>query len=369
MVAPLKVAGSDGGPAWADAGTICPWTAYWVYDDPDVLARHYEGMKRYVAFCLERSSEELLPPDEFHCFGDWLNIEDDTPHPVIFTAYFAHSTALTAQAAAALGRDDEATRYQELFQRVRNAFFDAYVDAEGKIEGDTQTAYVMALAFDLVDGARREQAASHLVRKIEERNGHLSTGFVGTKDLMLVLSKIGRDDVAYRLLLNDTFPSWGFTIKHGATSIWERWNGWTPEDGFNNPGMNSFAHYSFGAVGQWMFETIGGIDTATPGFADIVIRPRPGGELTWARTSYDSIHGTIATDWKLEGDKLHLDVTIPPNTTALIHVPASDETVVLESGRSAAEAAGLEPVGQEDGAAIFRAQAGHYRFLSSISRN
>jgi alpha-L-rhamnosidase len=288
---------------------------------------------------------------------------------VIFTAYFAHSTALTAQAAAALGRDAEAAHYQELFRRVRRAFNDAYVDDEGRIEGDSQTAYVMALAFDLVEGERREQAAAHLIRKIDQRNGHLSTGFVGTKDLMLVLSKIGRDDVAYRLLHNDTFPSWGFTIKHGATSIWERWNGWTPEDGFNNPGMNSFAHYAFGAVGQWMFQTIGGIDAAAPGFREIVIRPRPGGELTWARTSYDSIHGTIATYWELDGDGLRLEVTIPPNTTALIHVPASAESAVMESGRPAADAEGLEPAGRENGATVFRAQAGHYSFLSSIRRN
>ncbi|MDY7109271.1 MAG: family 78 glycoside hydrolase catalytic domain [Planctomycetota bacterium] len=366
MVAPLKVAGADGGPAWADAGTICPWTMYWVYDDTNLLARHYDGMKRYVAFCVNRCTDDLRPPAEFHCFGDWLNIEDDTPRPVIFTAYFAYSTALTARAAAALGRDDEAARYHELFRRLRTVFNHAYVDAEGRIDGDSQTAYVLALAFDLVEGERREQAAAHLIRRIEARDGHLSTGFVGTKDLMLVLSKIGRDDVAYRLLHNDTFPSWGFTIRHGATSIWERWNGWTPEDGFNNPGMNSFAHYAFGAVGEWIFRTIGGIDTATPGFRDIVIRPRPGGELTRAKTSYDSIHGTIATHWELDGDELRLEVTIPPNTTALIHVPARAETQVMESGRPAADAAGLEPAGRADGAALFRAQAGQYRFLSSI---
>jgi len=364
MVAPLKVAGSDGGPAWADAGTICPWTAFWVYGDRQLLEKHYQGMKRYVEFCENRSTPELLPPEEFHCFGDWLNIEDDTPKDVIFTAYFAHSTDLTARTAAALGREEEAQGYRRLFERVCEAFNDAYVDATGRIKGDTQTAYVMALAFDLVDGERREQAAAHLIRRIEECDWHLSTGFVGTKDLMLVLSKIGRDDVAYRLLHNDTFPSWGFSIKHGATSIWERWNGWTPEDGFNNPGMNSFAHYSFGAVGQWMFETIGGIDTAAPGFREIVIRPRPGGEITWAETSYESIRGTIATRWEKEGDVLRLEVTVPPGTRATIHVPSSSSDAVRESGVLAKDAGGLTLVGWSDGATILEAVSGRYSFIA-----
>ncbi|MHC4945487.1 MAG: family 78 glycoside hydrolase catalytic domain, partial [Planctomycetota bacterium] len=251
MVAPLKVARGDGGPGWADAGTICPWAIYEMYGDRRALEQHYQAMRRFVDFCRDRSPD-LLPPEKFHCFGDWLNIEAETPKDVIYTAYFARSARLVTQAAEVLNKSGDAKKYEELFQGIRKAFNKAYVDDEGRIKGDTQTAYVMALAFDLLDRERYEQAARHLVADLEARRWHLSTGFLGTKDLMLVLSKIGRTDVAYRLLHNDTFPSWGFTIKHGATSIWERWNGWTPEDGFNNPGMNSFAHYAFGAVGQWM---------------------------------------------------------------------------------------------------------------------
>ena len=362
MVAPLKVAGADGGPAWADAGVICPWTIYEVYGDRRLLAKHYEGMKRYVDFCEKRCTDELLPPAEFHCFGDWVSINAETPNDVIFMAYFGLSTRLTARAAAVLGHQEDAAHYEDLLSRIRLAFHEAYVDDEGRIKGDTQAVYVMALAFELLDGATRDQAAAHLVRTIEERDGHLSTGFVGTKDLMLALSMIGRDDVAYRLLHNDTFPSWGFSIKHGATTIWERWNGWTPEDGFNDPGMNSFAHYSFGAVGQWMFQNIGGIDLLAPGYDDILIRPRPGGRITRAKTSFESNHGTIATSWRKEGDTFQLDVIVPPNTTATVHLPSSSPAAVTEGGGALAAAKGVQLVGYEDGATVLRVSSGRYSF-------
>ena len=165
-----------------------------------------------------------------------------------------------------LGKAYEAEAYEQLFESIRDAFFRTYVSADGHIKGDTQTCYVLALAFDLVQGEQAKLAAKYLVEDIEKRGWHLSTGFIGTKHLMLVLSQIGRPDVAYRLLHNDTFPSWGFSIKQGATSIWERWDGWTPEKGFQDPGMNSFAHYSFGAVYQWMVENIGGIRSAAPSY-------------------------------------------------------------------------------------------------------
>src|SRR5262249_18039279 len=158
-----------------------------------------------------------------------------------------YSTKLTALAAEVLGKQDDATRYNSLFEKIRAAFDRAYVGANGRIRGNTQTCYVLALAFDLVQGEKAKQALQYLIEDIKSRDWHLSTGFIGSKDLMLVLSKMGRRDVAYRLLHNDTFPSWGFSIKHGATSIWERWDGWTPDKGFQDPGMNSFAHYSFGA--------------------------------------------------------------------------------------------------------------------------
>lgn len=365
-VAPIKVGGPDGGPAWADAGVICPWTIYKMYDDRQLLERHYPGMKKFIAFCKNRSTEELLPPKDFHCYGDWLNIDDDTPKEVIYTSYFAYSTYLTARSAEVLGKTSEAAEYDALSGRIKAAFNKAYVAGDGKIKGDSQTAYVLALAHDLLEGERRNQAAEHLIRKIREKNWHLSTGFVGTKDLMLVLSKIGRNDVAYRLLHNDTFPSWGFSIKHGATSIWERWNGWTPEQGFGDPGMNSFAHYSFGAVGQWMFENIGGIHTEGAGFKEIVLRPQPGGKLTWAKVSYDSIRGPIVSNWKKADGVFELDVQIPANTTATLVLPTSDADSVRESGKPLADASGIEIAGKDAETMTLKLGSGIYRFRTAL---
>ena len=364
MVAPVKVAGDDGGPAWADAGVICPWTVYQVYGDRRLLERQYPSMLKFVDFCRKRSTSELLPPTRYHCFGDWLSIGADTPKDVIFTAYFALSTKLTAEAAEVLGKTEEASHLHSLYQQIKAAFNKAYVSGDGRITGDTQACYVLALAVDLVDGERARQAARYLVEDIEKHNNHLSTGFIGTKDLMLVLSKIGRHDVAYRLLFNDTFPSWGFSIKHGATSIWERWDGWTPEKGFQDPGMNSFAHYSFGAVYQWMVENIGGIKSDGPAYKQILIEPQPGGRLTHAETSYQSIRGQIATSWIKEGETLSLDASVPANTTATVILPASGPEAITENGRPLDQSGGVKVESSAAGRIVLKIGSGHYTFVT-----
>lgn len=362
MVAPVKVAGDDGGPAWADAGVICPWTIYEVYGDRRVLESHYAAMKRFIDFCQKRSTADLLPPKKYHCFGDWLSIKADTPKDINYMAYFAYSTRLVAQAAEVLGHADDAAKYRQLFDKIRAAFNRAYVAADGRIQGNTQTCYVLALAFDLLDAERQKLAAKHLVEDIAARGYHLSTGFIGTKDLMLALAKIGRNDIAYRLLHNDTFPSWGFSIKHGATSIWERWDGWTPDKGFQDPGMNSFAHYSFGAVYQWMVENIGGIRNDGPAYQRIVIAPQPGGKLTWAKVGYASIRGQIQSDWRLEGGRLLMDVTIPANTTATVSLPVAQAEGVTESGHALAQAEGVKLLGVKDGRVELSVGSGAYHF-------
>lgn len=368
-IAPMKGGGDDGGPAWADAGVICPWTIYKMYDDEQVLHTHYDAMKKFIAFCRDRSTEEMLPPEKFHCFGDWLNINDNTPKDVIYTAYFAYSTHLMAQIADVLNKPDDHVQYTQLFEKIKSSFNNAYVQPDGKIKGDTQAAYVLALAMDLLDGDKQQMAANHLIRRIEECNWHLSTGFVGTKDLMLVLAKIGRNDVAYQLLHNDTFPSWGFTIKNGATSIWERWNGWTPEAGFYNPGMNSFSHYSFGAVCQWMFENIGGIQTDGAGFKHILLKPQPGGKLTWAQTTYDSVRGKIQTDWKIKDGIFYCKVTIPPNTTATLYLPAATPESVTESGNPLQKATGIVKTSTEPHLIVIELYSGQYYFESKMPYN
>lgn len=362
MVAPVKVAGDDGGPAWADAGVICPWTIYFVYGDKRVLERQYPSMVKFVQFCKSRSTNSLLPPKQYHCFGDWLSINANTPTDVIYTAYYAYSTQLTARAAEVLGKQSDVYAYKELYARIKDAFNKAYVSPDGRIKGDTQACYVLALAVGLVDGENAKKAATYLVEDIEKKGNHLSTGFIGTKDLMLVLSKIGRADVAYKLLHNTTFPSWGFSIQHGATSIWERWDGWTPEKGFQDPGMNSFAHYSFGAVYQWMVENIGGIRAGSPSYKTITIAPVPDAKLTSANVVYKSIRGEITSRWARKAGVLELEVKVPANTTAVVYVPATRADDVTESGKALAQAEGVKLLRHEAGQVVVAVGSGQYRF-------
>ena len=214
----------------------------------------------------------------------------------------------------------------------------------------------------MLDNEKGQKVKEHLIRNIEEKDLHLSTGFVGTKDLMGVLNKIGRSDIAYQLFQNDSFPSWFFTIKHGATSIWERWDGWTVEKGFQDPSMNSFSHYAFGAVGEWMFKTIGGIDTDTAGFKDIIIKPQPGGKLKWAKASYNSINGEIKTYWKIRDGEFILDVTIPANTMATVFVPAKTKNDVIKAEAKPY----VKFIGIENEKAVYRIESGTYQFISKL---
>lgn len=329
MVAPVVYDLRDGGPAWADAGTIVPWAMWEAYGDRRVLERQYESMKRFVAFCAGRL-EDGLPPKEFHCFGDWLNVGVETPLPVLYMLFLCRSTWIVSQAATVLGRTEDAKQYAADFKRHCVRFRARYVDADGWIEGKSQTGQALALTFGVLADDQRDSAFARLVEDVEKR-GHLTTGFIGTKDLMLVLRDGGRTDLAYKLLLSDDYPGWLFSIKHGATSIWERWNGWTPEQGFGDPGMNSFAHYAFGAVGQFMMETIGGIRCSSPGYGKIAVRVEPG-PLEWADCWFDSPRGRIATMW----NGRELEVSIPPNVDAgvwsngnWVHVGAGKHTLPI----------------------------------------
>jgi alpha-L-rhamnosidase len=319
-------------------------------------------MARFIEFCKNRSTPDLLPPEKFHCFGDWLNIQDETPTPVICEAYFAGSTKLLAGIATVLGKSEDAAKYNDLFERIKAAFNRAYVAADGRIEGDTQTDYVLALSFALLDADKQKLAAQHLVEDIEKRGWHLSTGFIGTKSLMLTLAQIGRNDVAERLIHNDTFPSWGFSIKQGATSIWERWDGWTPDKGFQDPGMNSFAHYSFGAVYQWMVENLGGIRSDGPAYHHILIAPQFDPALTSEDTTYDSIHGPIETHWSHEGSKLRLKISVPANTTATVRVPGVTPNRLYEGSKLVGLARGVNFQGMDGDASVFGVASGDYDF-------
>jgi len=350
-VAPQVLSGG-GDAAWGDAGVVCPWTLYRCYKDRELLANMYPHMKAWVAYLKKTSRKLIRSPDLTHCFGDWLSIKANTPKDVIQTAHFAHATDITRKAAEALGKKGDAKRYQKLFADIKSAFNKAFVKSDGSVKGETQTAYLMALKFDLLTPKRAEQAARHLVADIRKRKHHLSTGFVGTALIMSVLRDIGKVDLAYRLLENTTFPSWGYSVVNGATTIWERWNGWTKEGGPGDVNMNSYSHYAYGAVVEWMFDTIAGIDHGACGFREFVLRPMPGGSLRHASASYRSPYGMIKSAWRKSGKRMRYSITIPANTTATVFLPVRTLKGVKLDGKALASR-GVEV--RDDGGFVLRA--------------
>jgi len=347
-------------------GVICPFTIYQVYGDTHVIERHYEAMTKFMDFLLMTSKDYLRSP-RGHCWGDWLSIGGRTSNDLIATAYFAYDAKLMAEMAAAIGRMEDAQRYARLFDNIKTAFNKAYVSANGRIKGDTQTCYAMALYMDLLPQALRKKAGARLVELIRERTWHLSTGFLGVKYLLPALTEEGYVDVAFRLLTNKTYPSWGYSIENGATTIWERWNSYKKGKGFQDSYMNSFNHYAFGSVCEWMFASMAGIDTDGAGFKRITIRPQPGGSgITYTKASYDSIYGRIATYWRVRDGKFLLDLTIPANTTATVYIPAKDADSITEGGKPAAKAEAVRFLRIGDGRAVFAVGSGRYRFMSSL---
>ncbi len=365
-VAPRLVAETDGAPAWGDAGVIVPWTCFLFYEDRDLVERLFDAMEKWITFIAEANPDCVWTERTGNNYGDWVSIDADTPREVLATAYFAQSARLLSRMAGAIGREPEAARYGALFDRIRAAFNKAFVDDDGRIEGDTQTAYVLALRFDLLPDALRAPAARRLVKDIEARGGRISTGFVGVGHILPVLTRFGYLDTAYHLLLSEDYPSWGHCIRHGATTIWERWDGFTEEKGFQDPRMNSFNHYALGSVGAWLFGSVAGIrpDPAKPGFERILIEPRPGGGLTRAEARYDSIRGTIVCAWTMEQNRLRVDVTVPANTTALVRIPAGKEVPIFEGRRPAADAPGVTPLSRGEEAQIFLVESGVYTFTN-----
>jgi alpha-L-rhamnosidase len=370
--------GFDPSPGWGDAGVICPYALFQVYDDRTVLERHYSKMAGWIDF-MAGERQYLAPDAEYlkewtqrdsrrYGFGDWLNLDEvPTPKFLIGAAYHAHTIKLMSKVAEALGRQADAQRYAQRFEETRAVFVRAYVTPEGRVLGDTQTGYLLALAFDLLPAELRPRAAERLVEKIAANDWRLSTGFLGVNLLLPTLTEIGRTDVAYRLLTNTVYPSWGYSVNNGATTIWERWNAWTREGGINRESMNSFNHYAYGSCLEWMFTTMAGIDTDGPGFKRLRIRPRPGGGITHVRAAYDSIHGPIKSEWRLDGLRFALDVTIPANVTARVYIPARGADAVTEGGHSVASSAGLKVVGMEGGSLVLEAGSGSYSFASETA--
>ena len=366
-VSPARGTGA-GTPAWGDAGVICPWTIYLAYGDKRLLEQNLPAMTRWVEWCRQNSTDLIRDQKRSRGgdYGDWLSIKADTPKDVIGTAYFAYSTHLVAMSYAAIGDKENAAKYQDLFEQISKAFNAKYVDENGRIKGDTQCCYLMALKFDLLPDALRAKAAQYLVDDVKAKEWHLSTGFVGVSYLLPMLTQTGNVESAYKLLLQDSFPSWLFSVKHGATTIWERWDGWTPDKGFQNPGMNSFNHYSLGSCGEWLYDSVAGIqwDAAQPGYKHSIIHPLlpPNGELTWAKGSVGSPYGNVSSDWKLDAGRLILNVTIPANTTATVYVPVHAGDSVTESGKPADHADGVRFIKTENDANEYQVTSGSFSF-------
>ncbi len=351
-----------GAAAWACAGIICPWTIYKVYGDTRMIETHYDAMVRYMDAC----GKDGLGGRKAHTWGDWLAPAGRPPTALISAAYHAYTTSLMAEMAVALGKIDDATKYNKQFQDIRAHFQKTFVKADGKIESELQTAYCMALSFDLLTAAQRKQAEAHLIERIKKDNYHLSSGFLGIPILLPTLTDMGRSDIAYRMIQNTTYPSWGYSIEQGATTIWERWNSYSKDKGFGDVKMNSFNHYSLGACGEWMFRSMLGIETDGAGFKKITMKPELGEGITWAKGHYDSIQGRISSDWKIENKTFHWNITVPANTTATVYVPAKDAAAVTESGKAASEAEGVKFLRMENDRAVYQVAAGTYQFSSSI---
>jgi alpha-L-rhamnosidase len=364
-----------GAAGWGDAATVIPWELYLAYGDKRVLEDQYVSMRRWVEYEQSRAGADEVWDGDTH-FGDWLDFFSvgtgssfgSTSTDLIATAYFAHSTDILRRTALILGKDKDAVRYADWLGKIRAAFQRKFVAPDGTVGAGTQTAYVLALDFDLVTDESRAAAAQKLAADVRVR-GHLTTGFLGTPKLLSVLTRFGYLDEAYLLLNRERFPSWLYPVKQGATTIWERWDGIKPDGTFQAKGMNSFNHYAYGAVGSWMYQTLGGIniDPSAPGYAHFFIQVQPGGGFTNARTEHDSPYGTIRTDWMLKDGRMNLNVVIPANSTATLRVPRTQIADLTENRRPIRLGDGIVDAHQEAEGAILDLAAGRYSFSYAYS--
>jgi len=328
---------------WGDVSVITPWTMYLVYGDKRFLENQYKSMRAWVEYIRKNAGDKYIWKGGSK-YGDWLfyhppvnnHTEPDgyTEHDFIATAFYAYSTSILADAAKALGKTEDAKMYSELFNEIKEVFINEYVTKAGRVGTCSQTSYVLALKFNLLPDSLRGKAAEFLVKDIKSRNNHLSTGFLGTPYLCHVLSDNGYTDSAYDLLLQESYPSWLYPVKMGATTIWERWDGEKTDSTFQDAGMNSFNHYAYGAIGDWMYRVSAGIETMGPGYKNIIVQPHPSKKLTFSRASFESSYGTIVSGWERKEGKILIKVTIPANTSATIILPAGNQDKVTEGGKA-----------------------------------
>lgn len=356
---------------WADVATIVPWNMYLAYGDRQLLEQQYGSMKAYVE-SIRKTAVNDLWNSGFH-YGDWLfyRPEDDvlgraavTDVYLITQCFYAHSVQLLINAANVLGKSEEASEYGILLDRIKKAFINEYVTANGRLVSGTQTAYVLALNFDMLPEGLRQQAAKRLADNVDFYSNHLTTGFLGTPYLCHVLSRFGYTELAYKLLLQKTYPSWLYPVTMGATTIWERWDGQKPDSTFQAPGMNSFNHYAYGAIGDWMYRVMAGIDTYEDGvgYKHSMIKPHIGGGFTSVSASLQTYYGKLSSAWQVKGSDFTMDIEIPANTTATVYVPADDAADILEAGKTLSLVKDIRVAGKEAGYVVLKVGSGKYSF-------
>ena len=356
---------------WADAATIVPWNIYLAYGDKAILENQYQSMKTYVEN-IRAIAKDNLWNTGFH-FGDWLfySPEDDndgraavTDKYLITQCFYANSVQLLINAAKVLGKTDDVNEYSALLAKIKSAFMDEYVTKNGRLVSGTQTAYVLALNFDMLPDELRKQAADRLVKNINDYGTKLTTGFLGTPNLCHVLTRFGHSDLAYKLLLQEKYPSWLYPVKMGATTIWERWDGIKPDSTFEAKSMNSFNHYAYGAIGDWMYRVMAGINTYedAPGYKHSFIKPVLGGGFTNVSASIQTYYGKLSSAWSLDSDKIEFNVEIPANTNSTIYIPTKDVNSVTENGKPVSDIKAIISKREEPGYLVLELGSGKYSF-------
>jgi alpha-L-rhamnosidase len=352
------------GAGWSDAGVIVPWTAWVQSGDTRVIEQNWDAMQKYLNAIQEANPTYLWKTGYGIPFGDWLSPEGPTLEPLVATAYWAYDVTLMQQMAHALGKTEEETKYAALFTKIKSAFGEEFIHKDGFIPGadngpspfgqinnpeakaaggDTQASYVLALNMNLVPDALRTAAADRLIAKIQANHGRLATGFLGTPYLLAVLVDTGHSDVAYRLLLNTQYPSWGYLVDHGATTMWERWNG---DQMRGDPSMNSYNHYAYGAVADWIYRYAAGVDVlpADAGFHTIYLHPTFDSRLGSLDFRYQSTYGEIRSSWSIKGPQTFWTVTVPPNTTAHLALSPSQRDKFTLDGEALSRSKKLHPL-------------------------
>ncbi len=356
-----------GSAAWGDAATIVPWTLYQCYGDKRILERQYPSMRRWLEFIASQSNDYLW--DSGKHFGDWLALDayegsyvGATDKALIATAFYAYSTRLTQKTAEVLGYEREAAELNQLYKRIVRAYRREYITPNGRLAVRTQTAHVLTLYFDLAEDAHRDRIKRDLLTLIEERGGHLSTGFVGTPYLCPLLTAIGAHDVAGQLLMKNDYPSWLYPISKGATTMWEHWDGIKPDGSFWSADMNSYNHYAYGAIGEWMMRALAGIDLLEPGYRRIMLHPRPISELSFVSAWQKTPYGKVRCEWRISGEEHTVRCSVPAGTTAVLVLDDAQLSALTLNGRKPSAEMGVINMNQSGSDVVLELGSGKYVF-------